>query len=263
MIRIYICIGFFLTISFNAFSYFDNEDFFSFNRETQGIKKITEYSKIIVRVITFPKRVKIVSSFDEKGFLLRKTHYYKNKIQVDYDYEYSISDTLLVIRGKYQYPNDKTEGYIVYKYYYNSLKQCYRFEVFFSPNLSAPAVFGDNFTYKNNQIQSYEWHNNYYTTIYKYFYANNGAQQIKKSYSVSGDSICVDNDWSNISIYENGKLTNFIRDGGVFGEPCWDETLMKVHIRFSNFDKQGNWTRSYYLTEKGKVFRSKREIEYW
>jgi len=271
MIRKYICIGFFLAISFNAFSYFDYEDFFSLDRETRGIKKMTEYQRNIAKFVPFFNRVKVVSFFDEEGFLLRETRYRKNnknKMYVEHEYEYSVSDTLLVIKEKYRYPNDGTEGFIIYKHYYNSLKQCYRFEIFFPKDLDTPAVFGDNFIYEDNQIQSYEWSNFFDTTIYKYFYTNDGNQITKKDYFACGDSICGGCD--DILIYKNGKLTDFIQDGsnvsgtGTFvGVPCWDKTLSKVHIRYSNFDKRGNWTRSYYLTERGKFFRSKRKIEYW
>jgi hypothetical protein len=37
----------------------------------------------------------------------------------------------------------------------------------------------------------------------------------------------------------------------------------RIHIKYSNFDKHGNWTKSYFVTKKGKVFRSKRKIDYW
>jgi hypothetical protein len=47
------------------------------------------------------------------------------------------------------------------------------------------------------------------------------------------------------------------------GVVVWsNEKMNKVHIQFSNFDKRGNWTRSYFITERGKVFRLKRKIEY-
>lgn len=69
---------------------------------------------------------------------------------------------------------------------------------------------------------------------------------------------------------ENERLTDVITEshndseikGTIMGVVCWNSEMNKYHIRFSNFDKHGNWTKSYYMTEKGKVFRSKRKIKY-
>ncbi len=38
---------------------------------------------------------------------------------------------------------------------------------------------------------------------------------------------------------------------------------MRIIYLYENIDKHGNWTKSYYLTEKRKKFRVKRKIEYW
>jgi hypothetical protein len=248
-------------MGFNAFAYFDYDDFFSFDREMRGVKIITEKS--------FSKW-KTVSFFDDKGFLLRKVNYYKNEIRADYRYEYSISDTLLEIKLKeYQNINNNPEEYFAHKYYYNLSKQCHRFEVYSSlRDLEKPFVWGDNFIYQDNQFQSYERHtytNETEFTQIVYNYEEN--QRTEQWYYILEDSI-VKEKCVSISLYQGGKLIDFIRkctDGQsiVSGEVCWDKDCNKVHIQYSNFDKRGNWTKSYFITEKGKVFRSTREIEYW
>jgi hypothetical protein len=107
MLRKHIFIGFFLTLSFNAFPNFDIEEFFSLDREMRGVKKITEQLR---------NKAKIVSFFDKEGFLLLITHYHNNKMEVDYRYEYFVSDTLLEIREKeFRYLNSTPEeGYRFY-----------------------------------------------------------------------------------------------------------------------------------------------------
>ena len=46
--------------------------------------------------------------------------------------------------------------------------------------------------------------------------------------------------------------------------PLWSESKQnKVHERYCNFDKHGNWTKHYFITARGKVFWSKRKLVYW
>jgi hypothetical protein len=70
-------------------------------------------------------------------------------------------------------------------------------------------------------------------------------------------------------IYKNGIQTDYIHETNderecIIDIICWSKEMMnKVHIKYSNFDKYGNWTKSYFITEKGKKVRSKRKIQYW
>ena len=263
MLRKHIFIGFFLAMSFNAFPNFNIEEFFSLDREMRGVKKITEQQR---------NNAKVVSFFDKEGFLLRKTHYLRNKMKADYRYEYSISDTLLEVKYHYRKTQNinPEEGYIIDRYYYNSLKQCYRIETYLSKDLENPAGASTNFIYQEGLLQSYEArsYSRNKGDFYKYDYVYDDNQRTEL-FHIYEDSILVDNDSSkSISIYKNGKLTDFIRvapDGQliVSGEPNWNSETGKVHIQYSNFDKRGNWTRSCFITEKGKTFRSERKIEYW
>lgn len=264
MFRKNIYIWFFLAMSFNAFANITDEEFFVLEREMRGVKMITENSFSKWKTVLF---------FDREGFLLRKINYYKNKMRADYRYEYSISDTLLEIKEKEHLNiNNNPEGYTVYKYYYNPMKQCHRFEIYISSRgLENLFVFGDNFKYKENQLQSYErctygMNRTEFVTKYVYIYDDN--QRTEQRYEISGDLVFSDG-CKSTSIYQNGKLVNYIHEcdgehGAFTGVVSWSkEKMNKVHIRYSNFDRRGNWTRSHFVTEKGKVFRSKRKIEYW
>jgi hypothetical protein len=258
MLRKYIFIGFFLVLSFNAFPNFEIEEFFSLEREMRGVKMITE---------NLFSKWKTVSYFDREGLLLRKINYYKNKMRADYRYEYSISDTLLEIKEKEHLNiNNNPEWYIVSKYYYNHLKQCYKRETYSSSGSSGGAK---NFIYRDEQLYSYEVHSSLYRGFfYKYVYDYDGNQRTEQMYEVSGDLVSSDG-CKSTSIYQNGKLVDLIHEcddehGAFTGVVCWSsEKMNKVHIRYSNFDKRRNWTKSYFITEKGRVFRSKRKIGYW
>jgi len=244
-------------MSIDAYSYFDHEEFFSLDRETRGVKMITEQQR---------NNATVVSIFDEEGFLLRSTLYHRNQVRVEYRYEYSISDSLLEV--KYHYRRtlniNPEEGYLVHKYYYNHLKQCYRTESYSSSGLSGSSK---NFVYIDGNLQSYETHPNNVDFFCKFVYDYDGNQRTEQMYEVSGDLVSSDG-CKSTSIYQNEKLIDYIRECNegqviVSGEILWNRMGNKVHIRYSNFDRRGNWTRSHFVTEKGKVFRSKRKIEYW
>jgi hypothetical protein len=264
MLRKQIFIIIFLTLSFDALSYLDYKDFFSLEREMRGVKKITEKGRF---------KSKTVFYFDKEGFLLREINYHKNKIWADFRYEYSISDTLLEIKSKeYRNINNEPESYSIHKYYYNSLKQCHRVEFFSSKNLESPFVWKKNFIYKDNKLQSFDHYINidiFANCWDKYIYVYEDNQKTELYYTYE-DSVLVDNAPFKItSIYNNGKLTDCISEQSagrihiVSGIGSFNSPGNKEHIRYSNFDKRGNWTKSYFITEKGKVFRSKRKIEYW
>jgi len=256
--HIYTCI--FFVMSFNTFAQIAIEDFFSLDKKILGIKMITENS--------FSKW-KTVSYFDDKDFLLRKVKLYKNKIRADYRYEYSSSDTLLIIKEKeYLNINNNPESNIIYKVYYNHLRQCYRVEIYLSKDLENPSRIADNFIYQDNLLRSYETYSTRLTEdrFDRIVYVYDCNQKTEQRYSVYGDSVSTEG-CKSTSIFQNEKLTDLIQkcdEGGIIsGEVCWNSSMNKVHIRYSNFDLHENWKRSYFITERGKVFRSKRKIEYW
>ena len=262
--KYYIFIWSFIAVNINAFANIPDEDFFVLDREMRGVKIITEKS--------FSKW-QTVSYFDNEGFLLRKINYYKNKMRSDYRYEYSMSDTLLEIKEKeYLNINNNPEGYIVYKYYYNLLKKCHRFEVYSSSKgFDEPFVLGDNFIYKDNKLQCYERYTygmNRTEFVIKCVYVYDDNQRTEQWYEI-GEGLELFDGCNSTSIYQNGKLIDFIHEcgdehGAFTGVVHWSrEKKNKFHIRYSNFDRRENWTRSYFITEQGRVFRSKRKIEYW
>lgn len=263
MLRKFAFVVFFFIVSLNAFAYIEDEDFFTLKRNMRGVKVVTEKN--------FSKW-KTVSFFRDDGFMLQKINYYKNEMRADYRYEYSMSDTLLEIKEKdYRNINNNKEGYTVRKYYYNHLKQCYRYEIYSSlESLEKPFVIGDNFIYKDGRLQSYErrYPNWSEIEIDKIIYHYDGDQQTIQKYYVTKDSVSVV-DAKTLLIYLNNKLVDYIvessNEGDIFtGVVCWsDKKMNKMHIRYSDFDKYENWTESYFITQKGKVFRSKRKIEYW
>lgn len=256
--QIFICI--FFAVSFNALAQIAVEDFFSPYKKNRGVKMITEDS--------FSKW-KNTSYFNEEGLLLRKVNFFKNKIRADYRYEYSLSDTLFVIKEKeYHNLNNDKENHVIYKFYYNHLRKCYRAEVYLSRDLENPARTYVNFIYQDTLLQSYETYSfsRKEDGFNKIVYVYDSNQRVEQWHSVYGDSVFTDG-CKSISIFQNEKLTDLIQicdEGGIIsGEVCWNSKMNKVHIRFSTFDKRENWERSYFVTERGKVFRSKRKIEYW
>jgi len=267
--NIFIC--FFLAMSINALANITDEDFFVLEREMRGVEKITEQTR--------NNQVKNISFFDKEGFLLRKISYHRNSIKVDERYEYSISDSLLEIKMQvYRYLNiSPEETHTVRKFYYNILKQCYRTETYSSSmNIEVPSGWSTNFIYIDNQLQSYETYSD--TTLQmKTTYTYSENQTIKRTDHYYDIIVPVDDSITFVSksgvstvfltsFYENGKLTDEIHVGedaivGIIWYSANEQN--KSHIRFSNFDKRGNWTKSHFITEKGRVLRSKKKIEYW
>jgi hypothetical protein len=279
---------------------FGNSEFFVLEREMRGVKKITE------------KRhtgQKIVSFYNKDGFLVRQVfHYGKFRKEEDLRYEYSISDTLLVIRERDRLEErwrirKRNQDNHIMKYYYNHLKQCYKFEYYSptarTPSKNDPFVWGDNFIYENNQLQSWEryaygYHQKddntlglraYFQSRFVYSYDSNKQVERRCQYVYTYDSIKRTDEilgfeyWDYIridstlrcgstrtSIFQDGKLTDIILEisetAGIFGSSYGWKNKRK-HTRFSKFDERGNWTQSHYITEEGELFRSERKIEYW
>jgi hypothetical protein len=260
----------------NSYSQDMIDDFIDFrNSENAGIKKITEKS--------FSKWT-TVYLYDSMGFLIQQLNYYKNRPRADYRHEYTITDSLTT-RKQEEYlniDNNKNRHFTVYKYYYNFQKLC-KMEIYLSSdNLSVPSVLADNFIYRDDLLQSYERGRFPYTDEDppdKIQHIYNEEKQITQKLICSDISLIValhspDFAFKDTTFYsfiydEGGKISDYVirssdKESTFTGVYCWNDVEMnKVHIRYSNFDKRGNWTVSYFITEKGKKFRSKREIEYW
>ncbi len=204
----------------------------------------------------------VISFFDEKGFLLRETNFYKKEIKSDYTYEYTIADTLLEIKRVDAIGKDVKKQKKIDRYYYSSLGQCYKYRVYFG-DCDNPTHYEDNFIFEDGLLTGYSQGKMGAVKIsLKY---NEKKQKTQKMEIRNKTDTTL-----NTYVYNQlGLLTDHIMESNnnavvYSGVVVWsNEKVNKVHIQFSGFDKRGNWTRSYFLTERGKVFRSKREIEYW
>ena len=233
---------------------FDDDAFYYKKLEHKGIKKITEKTH---------DKWEIISFFDENGYLLREINFYKKEIRSDCTYEYAITDTLLEIKRINAIGKDVRKQKRIDQYYYTSLGQCYKRRVYFSiPD--NPSHYEDSFIFEDGLLVSYtQGKNGAIRIVYKY---NEKKQKIQKLEAVG--------EYTTFYTYvynKFGQLTDYIKEVVnndnelviLSDVVVWSNNRMnKIHIRFSNFDKHGNWTASYFITEKGKVFRSKRKIEY-
>lgn len=104
-------------------------------------------------------------------------------------------------------------------------------------------VFPDTF----QSIDSFKYAND---TIFVYHYESDNNTPL----SLHSKTIC---------IYKNNTITDklFWYKKNV-GPSCYDESLSKVHIKYNGHDKHGNWTRSYFISNGKRKFRSKRKISY-
>jgi hypothetical protein len=256
MFKIFLYI-FFITLSINIYSQqLKTEDFLFHKQRNNPIKEITEKTR---------NKWKTISYFDNNGFLIKYVVYHNYKFKGEYIYEYLVSDTLIMVKSYeiLKNRNNDKEYYNIDNFYYNSLYQLYKHEIYFS-SLEIPSVWYDNFIYENNKIQSYEFHRNneneFDKTIYTYF----DNKVTKHRYYIKKDTATVS--VPTIYIYKNGRLTDKIIEGAVVDafSVHWNKDFNMVYTKYSYFDKYGNWTKSYFLREKKcKKFCSKRKIKYW
>lgn len=209
----------------------------------------------------------IVSIFDKKGFILQEINYYKKEIKSSYKFDYILTDTLLEIKRTNQISKNVNNQKIE-RYFYTTSGQCYKHRVFFL-SLENPSHFGDNFVYEDGKLVSYteanDWQkrNNLSSEIvYKY------DERKQKIHQMEIKNV-TDTTFYTYLYNQSGQLTDYIQKSNnnevIYSDvvPFSKKKMNKIHIRYSNFDKHGNWTRSYFITEKRRVFRSKRKIEYW
>jgi hypothetical protein len=136
-------------------------------------------------------------------------------------------------------------------------------------NADNPSYFRDNFVYEDGMLVSYTEANDWQERkgiskkiVYKY---NERKQKIRKM-EIKNE---IDTTFYTYLYNQFGQLTDYIQESNntevIYSDviPWSNKKMNKIHIRYSNFDKHGNWTESYFITEKGRVSRSKRKIEYW
>ncbi len=266
MKKILFIIGLFFVSVIFAYSQNDIDEYINIhnNEKTIGIKKITTKKSRFIGESVFV--------YDEDGFLLQQLYYIDKKLDGDFRYEYVQSDTLLQVKMK-NYVNNTNNNYILYVYHYFENNQCNSFNIYHSAeSLEVPSTVGYNFIYKNKMLKSYERalypkREDFPPDKITFFYNEKG--QVRQCSYVTEYNNTVDTTLHSYFYDENNHLTDYVIKNNdektIFtGVVCWSDAMMnKVHIRYSNFDKQGNWTKSYFVTEKGKVFRSRRKIEYW
>ncbi len=250
----------FITLFFAGLIYssyaFDNAyvDVRSKMLEYKGVKKITE------RTID---KWKVISFFDREGHVLQETHAFKKEMRSDYRFHYTVTDTLIearrvnkIIRNG-SYASDTLR---IDQYYYNASNQCYKRSIYYSIiNDYSDFYSMDNFVYEDGMLISYTQGST--KNILKY--------NEKKQKESRLEIYAADTTFYTYVYNQHGQLTDFIKeshDTSIFygDAPTWNDTRgNKIHIRYSNFDKHGNWTRSYFITEKRRLLYSKRKIKYW
>ena len=232
---------------------FDDDIFYYEKVEYKGIKEITEKTH---------NKWEVISFFDEKGYLLHEINFYKKEIRSDYKYDYVVTDTLLEIKRIDILGKDVRKQNKIDRYYYTSSGQCYKRRVYFSES-DTPSHYEHNFMFVDGLLVSYT---QVKIDAIKFVYKYNEKKQKTQKIEIRNEK---DTTFYAYVYNQLGQLTDYIQESNknevVYSDVVvWSNSrLNKVHIRYSNFDKRGNWTKSYFITEKGKVFRSERKIEYW
>lgn len=219
-----------------------------FTSDAQQIPiEIEQYHETdILKITEFYKKSTSVKVY-EGAFLKKETFYLKKHIWSESNYYYEISDDKWVVFGTNTLKKDTS---IV--------------SIFFKQNICSAINY--NYSKNNKKVISicnrlvtipndtsickvhYYCHND---TICKEVFINDTLSSIKKTlYN------------KNVIVFESTEIVNdplaIICD-----VVCWSKKQQnKYIILYDNFDKKGNWTKSYYLTETGKVLRSKRSIVY-
>ena len=220
-----------------------------------GVRKVT--------TITHDKW-SIVCNFDRQGFLNREQRFYKGELKADYAYEYKITDSVLVTivtdrENQHIKLVKKSEDYL------SPSGKCYKCRVYMNGSESA-SLYVDNFVYDGDLLISYDvataWQKRNGKASKVHYYYNKKKQKILETKSFNGtDSVVYSYD-------KMGRLTGETKTSDSLSilsgiVPYADNELNKDQLTYSHFDNKGNWTKSYYTTQEGKIFRSKRKIEYW
>ncbi len=226
-------------------------DFHAKIREYKGVKKITRKTSAKWKVISF---------FDREGHVLQETHAFKKEMRSDYRFHYTVTDTLIETRRVNRIFDDYIDSLRIDRYYYNASNQCYKFNVYFSTIDNLSDFYSiDDFVYEDGMLISYTQGAS--RNIFKY----NEKKQKESRLEING----ADTTFYTYVYNQHGQLTDYTKENpgiNIFYSdvPSWSLTRQnKIHVRFSNFDKHGNWTKSYFITEKRRLLYSKRKIKYW
>ena len=249
----------FITLFFAVFSYSSyafgggHVDVHSKILEYKGIKKIIRKTS---------DKWKVVSSFDREGYVLHETHAYKREMRSDYRFSYAVTDSLVEIRRLDTIDlNNDGDTLRIERHYYNSSNQCYKYSVYSSDLDDRPFLI-DDFVYEDGMLISYTERGGYTKNICQY----NEKKQKERRLKISGRT---DSTFFTYMYNQSGQLTDVIQESHdpevFYGDaPFWNQTRgNKIHIKYTDFDKHGNWRKSYYITEKRKILKEKRKIKYW
>ena len=210
--------------------------------------------------------------YDTTGLLIRQINYYKKQKRADYQFEYNMTDGLLIIKEVYD-----DSSYYIMKYHYSSVGHVSKYEIFTNRDMEYPFVLAYNFVYKDGLLCSYDWSSARPDTIFpplktECFY-NNKKQMVRKQeieqYTFRGSPPQIDITTYLYRYDSKGQLTDQIVEStdkeSVFaGVPAWsNEQSNKYRLVFSDYDRHGQWKTSYYVTKNSKKFRSNRKIKYW
>lgn len=234
-----------------------------------GVKEITEKGR---------DGWKNISYYDEHGFLIKITHFYKSEKRSENRFEYSVcNDTLVVINYSERYRSET-------KYAYNNHEKVFIGERVTSlSDEKAPEMVAqsDNFTYVNGLLTGFERNDSKVSIQYDEY----GRMSVYETVTYYDDFLGY-RDWEGIETkkytYDNeGRLTGIItvttnryrigsENTGELPVPNYLGVVSyakdypnKYWIRYSSYDKRDNWRKSSYMTEKGEVKNKTRHIKYW
>lgn len=202
----------------------------------------------------------ICTIFNSESYLTQKISYHKKKKKSDCKYTYSFSDSLITVNSVDTLENESVKRKSTARYYYNILGQMSKYR-FGSSDLVNHPENRDNFVY-NNGILSFT-KGAMGKIDFKYIY--NGRQLLLKL-EIRDQK---DTTFYHFQYDQLGQLTDEVMESKST-EVCYSDVVVwsnerpnKVHIKYSNFDKNGNWTKSFFVTKKGLKYRSRRYIEYF
>lgn len=237
----------------------DIDEYYTKEISTRGIKQITEKSL---------RGWKTVRHYDEQGYLRLIEHFKRGRKRSEEAYDYTITDSLLLeVRTLSGQKNDSTVRCID-KYFYDEQGRCRRQErrLMGSGKSVWFMAIEDSFVYNGPQLMAYT---RYLSTgkgeeRFVYTYDAQGRKTMMKSIYPDGNTT-----YHQFKYNDKGHLTDYIRESSDPNDwfscvPLWSESKQnKVHERYCNFDKHGNWTKHYFITERSKVLWSKRKLVYW
>lgn len=191
-----------------------------------------------------PQKKQKISEY-KNSFLEKETNYHKGKVWSISNYRYEITDSVWTIHYSNTVQKDTTTKYV---YFTDGICRATKYNNFIREVIP---VCGQLVSISPD------------TKTYKTRYSCHGDTIVKEAFS-DGELAFVEK-----TFYINGTIA-FSSDE-IFNDPLaviadvvpWSKTRQnKCVILYRRFDKYGNWTRSYYLTERGRGLRSRRKIFY-